>query len=188
MKIYKYENYDEYVEAQTKANIKKIKAVWVRRTTIQKIVKENFIATTILCHGTRNAAEQRYFKEELPTAEIIGTEISSTALEFPMTVQHDFHEVRDDWLNKFDIVYSNSFDHSYDPEKCINTWKDQLNTNGSLYIECAWDPQDNRSRASDPLELSEKELLDLCSSCGLKLISSFEEKEKGRSKIYRFKK
>ncbi len=92
--------------------------------------------SSVLCHGTRNAREQEYFKNLLPFAEIIGTEISYTAAEFPMTEQHDFHEPQDKWLNKFDIVYSNSFDHSYDPEKCINTWKDQLSSNGSLYIGC----------------------------------------------------
>lgn len=187
MKIYKYESYEKYVEAQTKANIKKIRAVWVRKSTISQIVNDNFATSSVLCHGTRNAAEQKYFKDILPAAEIIGTEISNTASEFPMTVQHDFHEPKKEWLNKFDVVYSNSFDHSYDPEKCIDTWKNQLSDNGSLYIEWAWDPQDNRSRESDPLELSENELLELCSNTGLKLISTFKQ-EKGQAKIYRFKK
>ena len=187
MKIYKYESYEKYVEAQTKANVKKLRNVWVRQATVEKIVNENLMISSVLCHGTRNAREQEYFKKLLPFAEIVGTEISHTASQFPMTEQHDFHEPKNKWLNKFDIVYSNSFDHSYDPEKCINTWKDQLSSNGSLYIEWAWDPSDNRSRASDPLELSEEELLELCSSAGLKLISSFEQ-DKGQAKIYRFKK
>jgi len=185
MKIYKYKNYEEYVSEQTRANVKKLKAVWVRKDVINKICKENFTASAILCHGTRNAREQEYFKDHFKMAEIIGTEISHTASQFPMTIQHDFHEPKEEWLNKFNIVYSNSFDHSYDPQKCIQTWADQLLPNGSLYIEWAWG-ENNLSRSTDPLELSEQELLELATNVGLTFIGAFKNKEKN-SKIYRFK-
>lgn len=171
MKIWKYENYEEYVEAQTRANIRKINLKWVEKPTIAKIYSKIPFASNILCHGTRNAAEQKFFKEFYPSANIIGTEISHTAENFPMTIQHDFHEEKSEWLNKFDIIYSNSFDHSYDPIKCLTAWKNQLNDSGSIFIEHGFDEMGNRSRPSDPLELSEDELLDLFKQVKLKFIN-----------------
>ena len=186
MKIYKYENYEAYVEAQTKANIQKQKNVWVSEDTMQKIYDRQPFASNILCHGSRNAAEQKFFKKFYQSAQIIGTEISHTASQYEMTVQHDFHEVMNAWINKFDIIYSNSFDHSYDPVKCLNTWKDQLSSDGSLYLEHCWQPQHNISRWSDPLEISKEELLNLFMNVGLKVIDNFPTIK--NNQIYRVKK
>ena len=118
--------------------------------------------------------------------KIIGTEISHTADKYQMTIQHDFHEVKDEWINKFDIIYSNSFDHSYDPVKCLNTWKDQLSESGSLYLEHCWQPKHNISRLSDPLEISKEELLNLFKRKKLKVIDSFDGSS--GSKVYRVEK
>ena len=63
MKIWKYESYDDYVKAQTKANVKKIKKIWVQKSTIKQIYNRIPMAANILCHGTRNAAEQKYFSD-----------------------------------------------------------------------------------------------------------------------------
>ena len=167
MKIWKYENYNEYVEAQTCANVRKIKSIWVEQKTIQKVHSFKPEANAIICHGTRNAAEQKFFKQYYLDAEVIGTEISHTAKDFPMTVQHDFHEVKEEWLGKFDILYTNAFDHSYDPVKCLATWKDQLSDDGVMFIEHGHAEVNNRSRAQDPLEISIEELLELFKEMGL---------------------
>jgi hypothetical protein len=135
MKIYKYKNYEEYVEAQTFANKLYINYAYVKESTIKKIFEDKKTAENILCHGTKNAAEQKYFKKYFPDAYVIGTEISETATYFPMTVQHDFTFPKKEWIGKFDIVYSNAFDHSIDPEKTIQTWRDQLSPTGKLYLE-----------------------------------------------------
>jgi hypothetical protein len=187
MKIYRYDTYDEYVEAQIEANVRKLKNVWVDKKTIQQIAERHSLANKILCHGTRNATEQKYFQDFYPAAEIIGTEISHTAAQFPMTVQWDFHNVNTDWINKFDIVYSNAIDHSYDPIKLLTTWKDQLTTIGKLYLEHGYSEIDNHSRSSDPLEIYDEEIRYLISSVGLKLIDIFETTGiKGRcpSRVY----
>lgn len=168
MKIYRYNSYDEYVEAQTAANIKKNKNIWVTQETIEKICTIQPKATNILCHGTRNGAEQKYFKVFYPDATIIGTEISHTAIHFDMTIQHDFHNQREEWIDKFDIVYSNSFDHSYDPTKSLSTWKDQIKNNGRLYLEIMLGI-DNVSKKSDPLEINEDELKELINSLNMKI-------------------
>jgi hypothetical protein len=169
MKIYKYKDYCAYVAAQERANKRKIKNVWVNETTIKTIVDRNVGAQQILCHGTRNGTEQRWFKKYLPDATVIGTEISTTALQFPNTEQHDFHEEREDWVGRFDIVYSNSWDHSYDPEKSLSTWRNQLTDCGKMYIEVALDPQNNKSRESDPLEISHEEIVELVQHINMKI-------------------
>lgn len=189
MKIYKYDSYEDYVEAQTEANVRKLQLVWVRPETVQSIHQRQPFAGTILCHGTRNAAEQKMFKQMYPHADVIGTEISHTAKQFPMTVQLDFHEQKDGWEGNFDIVYSNAFDHAYDPTKCMTTWRDQLSDSGVMYIE-AMLGHENRSKRSDPLEISEEELIELANSLGLELKETFSTHGMAdkQSKIYAFTK
>ena len=100
---------------------------------IEKIVPE---IRFVLCHGTRNAAEQNFFKSALARpATILGTEISDNASEFPMTIEWDFHEVKPEWIGAVDVIYSNSFDHSYDPEKLFTAWLSCLSVNGVMALE-----------------------------------------------------
>lgn len=167
MKIYKYQNYKDYIDAQTKANEEKISNVWVKFQTVQTIAHVKPNAKKIICHGTRNGKEQQFFQKLFPEASIIGTEISKTASNFPNTVQHDFHEQKSDWVGLFDIVYSNSWDHSYDPMLSLKTWREQLKDDGKLFLEVCFDPKINRSRKTDPLEIKEDEMLDLMQQCDL---------------------
>jgi len=172
MKIYEYENYEDYVEAQTKANVEKLKNYWINQSTIESIYKKKPIASVILCHGTRNALEQKYFKELYPYADITGTEISHTASQFEMTVQHDFHEELASHTGRCDIVYSNSFDHSYDPEKSMKAWLGQLAPGGSLFLE-AMLGIDNKSKRSDPLSIEIKEIKELVEKLGGKVTDEY---------------
>lgn len=104
---------------------KKIDRVWVQEENIDFLSR--YIAERIgtpqfgICHGTRRGLEQSWFGARLK-CKVIGTEISDTAAQFPNTIQWDFHEVKQEWVGAVDFIYSNSFDHSYDPEKCINAW------------------------------------------------------------------
>ena len=133
-------DYDLYKKIQTLGNKGKIERVFATQENIaylcrelEKIVPE---IKFVLCHGTRNAAEQKYFQASLTKpATILGTEISDTALQFPMTIEWDFHEVKPEWLGAVDIVYSNSFDHSYDPQKLFTAWLSCLSVNGVMALE-----------------------------------------------------
>ena len=174
MKIYQYKDYDEYVASQIEANIRKIKNIWVEKKTIQEIARQHGTANTILCHGTRNAAEQKYFKDFYPDAEVLGTEISPTANNFPLTVQWDFNQVNKEWIGKYDIVYSNAFDHSCDPKQTLSIWKEQLTSTGRLYLEHGYSAIDNEARASDPLEIYEEDLNKLFAELGLDIVNTFE--------------
>ena len=87
-----------------------------------------------ICHGTRRGLEQQWFRKALG-CEVIGTEISDTAYQFPQTTQWDFHEAKPEWINSVDFIYSNSFDHSYDPEKCLNVWMSCVRPGGLCILE-----------------------------------------------------
>ena len=125
MKLYKHENYNEYVKAQIKKNERKLKHVWVNSSEIllvsKKIKKYLPDAKFGICHGVRNAWEVKRFRHLL-NIEVIGTDIAPSAEKFSNTIQWDFHKIKEEWKNKVDFIYSNSFDHSYDPELCLNRW------------------------------------------------------------------
>lgn len=182
MKIYKYKNYEEYVKAQTKANKKKIHKIWVNPDTLEIIKDRNPNAKTVICHGTRNAAEQKIFLKLYENLEsLIGTEISETAADFPMTIQHDFSKPRDEWISNFDIVYSNSFDHSICPEETLSTWVNQLSVNGKLYLDIPINISDNISRESDPLCITKQEILDILKTLNMDFINEYKTKSSKQS-------
>ena len=131
-------DYDRYRQLQTAANKENVEKVWAQEGNIEFLAK--YIKQTIgppkfgICHGTRRGLEQQWFRKHL-SCEVIGTEISETATQFPNTVQWDFHEVKPEWIDNLDFIYSNSFDHSYDPEKCLNAWMRCVRPGGLCIIE-----------------------------------------------------
>ena len=139
-KIYKYKNYDEYKNTQIFFNKQKINKVWADENTLKIVsnfLKENIKSEKIkgLCHGSRNGFEQKCFINEIPNAEVIGTDISETANDYDNSIVHDFHDEKKDWIENFDFVYSNSLDQSYDPEKALNTWINQVKKDRYVIIE-----------------------------------------------------
>ncbi len=135
--LLKFPNFQSYREAQIKANEEKLDVVWVDRVNIEFLSK--YILTKIpkpkfgLCHGTRCGEEQKWFREFLG-CDVIGTEIAPTAKDYPNTIEWDFHDIKAEWINSADFIYSNSLDHSYDPEKCLNTWVKCLKPGSGLLI------------------------------------------------------
>jgi len=142
MILYKYLNkdgsfdYERYRRVQIEGNHRKLENVWVAEENIA------FLAEYLrpknprfgICHGTRRGKEQEWFRKYLH-CEVIGTEISDTALQFPHTIQWDFHDVKPEWLGAVDFIYSNSFDHSYDPAKCLTAWMSCIRPGGVCIIE-----------------------------------------------------
>ena len=98
MKIYKYKDYDEYIEWQIRTNKSKAGWVYVKESTIRQIVEVAPFASNIICHGTRAGAEQKYFKKFLRNADIIGTEISDNATDYPMTIHSGFCILKSCWI------------------------------------------------------------------------------------------
>lgn len=158
MKVYQYRDYDHYKEKQIAANRQKINRVWCSKCTVEHLRKIYPDAKTILCHGARNGTEVRWFKELYPDAEVIGTDISPTANDYDDMVEWDFNEVKEEWIGKFDLIYSNSFDHTYDPKKCLETWTGQVSENGVLCVELMVD-DNNKSTEMDPLQINQHEFI-----------------------------
>lgn len=144
-------DYQKYIETQITTNKRKIECVWAQKENIDYISRyliDNLRTIEFgLCHGTRRGLEQQWFIENL-RCEVVGTEISDTASEFPNTIQWDFHKAKPEWIGAADFIYSNSLDHSYDPELCLNTWISCLKDDGILIIEHSSD--DSYSKESDP--------------------------------------
>ncbi len=87
-----------------------------------------------LCHGTRNGYEQNYIAS-IDGYNAIGTDISPTAKDYQNSVQWDFHEINKEWIGKFDFVYSNSLDQSWDPKLALSVWLKQVKQGGFVVIE-----------------------------------------------------
>ena len=168
MEIYKYKNYEEYKKKQIEANVRKLDRTWVDPASLKNVMKYihdnlNVKPRKILCHGTRRGLEQEYildYFKDIKDLEVIGTEISHTATEFPNTIQWDFHDVKDEWVGSIDIIYSNSFDHSIKPRECLDTWMSCLKQNGICVIEYSTHT-DHKMCETDPFAATLHEYKDL---------------------------
>lgn len=131
-------DYDSYVANQTELNIKKIEYSGPMKWRLEKIaeyIKKHIPNLTFgICHGTRRGTEQERFKYHLDIP-VIGTEISTTAEQFPDTIQWDFHEIKKEWLNNVSFIFSNSLDHSYDPIYCLSQWMKCISPGGKIFLQ-----------------------------------------------------
>ena len=187
IEVYNYQSYDAYITEQKRVNKNKKGWVYVKEDTIMNISKECPFASQILCHGTRAGAEQKYFKKYLPNSEIIGTEIGDNALEYKMTIQHDFNKQLPEFINRFDIVYSNSFDHTTTPKETLNVWKNQLNDNGKLCLE--FNERDSvPDYAPDPVCATNKEIEDLLIEGNLNIIKKLTKGNRNLGVVFVCKK
>ncbi len=131
-------DYEKYKQTQISGNKRKIDNVWVLEENIAFLA--SYLNETLsgiafgLCHGTRRGKEQEWFRKYL-SCNVIGTEISDTAEQFPNTIQWDFHKVKSEWIDAVDFIYSNSFDHSYDPKNCLKAWMSCVKKGGVCIIE-----------------------------------------------------
>ena len=148
-------DYDLYKLVQELGNKQKLTFQWVPQAHIDiiaaDIARHIPNATTGLCHGTRRGKEQAWFMSALPGTKVLGTEISKTATDFPDTIQWDFHEVRDDWRNATDFIYSNSWDHTYDPTRLFPAWVSCLKPGGRMYLDHSRDQSGRHGQCARPL-------------------------------------
>ncbi len=121
-------DYKKYKAAQIALNKRKIKTTWVTAKDIEFI--SQFVKGSGICHGARNGFEVREFNKYVKT---IGTDISDTALRYGL-IQWDFHKQNPEWIGKFDFVYTNSFDHSHNPELAFQVFMEQLKPGGKCII------------------------------------------------------
>ncbi|QPH53524.1 class I SAM-dependent methyltransferase [Pontivivens ytuae] len=156
--------YDLYREVQNLGNAAKLNRQFVTEPHIrwlaQALPKWVGQVSSGLCHGTRRGAEQGWFAQHLAgEPDIIGTEIADSATQFPRTVQWDFHDANPDWIGRFDFVYSNSWDHAFDPERAFSTWIDQLRPGGAMLLDFTPAHRSAQANVLDPFGI---ELDPLC--------------------------
>lgn len=123
--------YDAYKDIQIKRATRKWGSVsfWDNIIYFQDIVTE--INRTygqpknICCMGIRNGNEYKGFKETVgfKGTEIYGVDIHPKVTEVGENCFcYDFTMLPKEWEKKFDWVYSNSLDHSFDVEKTLKEW------------------------------------------------------------------
>lgn len=137
MRIYQHQSYDEYKQSNIDLNIKKLNRsiAEYRIIPIYKFIKKNISnIKNGICHGVRDGKEVLFFSRALKCS-VIGTDISPTVNRFPNCIEWDFHNIKEEWINYFDFVYSNALDHSHSPEYCIYQWIKTLKDGGYLFIE-----------------------------------------------------
>jgi SAM-dependent methyltransferase len=152
-----YSDYETYRRVQEEGNKAKLQAQFVKKSHVffladwMTAARAGGAAVTFgLCHGVRRGKEQRWFMKRLPGARVIGTDISDTATEFPDTVQWDFHDDNPEWHDRCDFVYSNSWDHAYDPAKAFAAWAKCLKPGGYLLIDHTAGHMPKSSNVLDP--------------------------------------
>jgi len=155
MKLFKHDSYEDYKKVQQEVAENGENNVWVSNVELEIMAKHmlsNMPRVSFgICHGVRNGYEvehlKRYIVDERSKnvtfstdpsvyfVDIIGTEISDFASKYEDVIQWDFHNVKDEWLEKADFIYSNSIDHSYDPRLALSRWFTCLKPNtGLLYL------------------------------------------------------
>lgn len=152
--LHEYESYEQYREVQIFHNKRKINNVWADEKTLDLVaqrVQQEFPGKRVkaLCHGTRNGFEQNYLAEKLD-ADILGTDISDTATNYPRSVQWDFHNENPEWLEQHDFLYTNSLDQSWQPKVACAVWLNQLREGGLLIIEHTINHSPTGSGEMDP--------------------------------------
>ncbi|MEM9523609.1 MAG: hypothetical protein AAF982_06395 [Pseudomonadota bacterium] len=87
----------------------------------------------VICHGSKSGMEAVFLGERL-NCPAFGTDLTPPP-HAQNVVEWDFHERRDDWVGLASVMYTNSLDHAYDPKKAMDTWVEQLEPEGLIFIE-----------------------------------------------------
>ena len=150
MKIYKYKDYNHYIEGQkTKQNYQDL---WSKSDVIYQLaeyIKNNVPNPKIgICHGVRRGEEVKYFLDSfkqlnLDSVKVIGTDICDFDIEEDNGIPvhpnvlypWDFHQIKDEWVDSIDFIYTNSFDHTFNPVELLDRWMICLNEDGICIIE-----------------------------------------------------
>lgn len=168
MKQIEFKNFEDYYEAQRRADVRKSPRVSATTDEIDLIIKHmqsiKLDPQFGVCHGVRYGHESRWFQERLPRCQVIGTDLLPR--EQSDVVKWDFHDVNPEWLHKFNFLYTNSFDHTHSPDKCAQVWMDQLKPRtGRAYIN--WAHHHINARGGDCLGAVLHEYIDVFNEAGV---------------------
>ena len=129
----------QYLKIQQNANHEKIDQQFETEENILllcKILNDKIPEKKLgICHGTRTGKEQYWFNEHLSgNSYVFGTDISENADSYKDTIIFDMHNDNKEWLKKFNFIYSNSWDHSYNLKEMLLVWKKHLKKDGYIIL------------------------------------------------------
>ena len=191
MKKYEYRNYSDYVKYQKKAAKKKHNYVWAKKENIIDIVDAvktllpDFRPEKGICHGARTGKEVSWFKKYFGCG-VVGTDIRPSHNAKIKLLAWDMHDIKYAWIGVFDFVYSNSWDHFYDPEYGFKNWGLSCKPGGLIILEYSDKHTDEYVSEIDSFGLNEDEMIDYISGIliDFKFIVDIEFKGRGRALIW----
>lgn len=157
VQLHKYESdgqfdYQAYREAQIGKACSDSSDTWADQKTLDLIsdyAKANIPNISfVLCHGSKSGMESTYLGDQL-NCEAVGTDISPPKAAKGV-VEWDFHDRREDWINRASVVYTNALDHSFDPQKALSAWIEQLAPGGLIFLEHTMLHGPQGTSSSDP--------------------------------------
>jgi hypothetical protein len=150
MRLIKFSSYQEYLDAQ------ELRSKSLRRRShflpreiyrvCEYIKRKDLVIADGVCHGARTGLEVDEFKKWLPVS-MFGTDLFPKQTGNSKVVQWDFNRPKGKWRRRFDLIYSNSLDHSPDPERTLQVWMNQLTSSGLLVLQ--WSSRHTRVRKAD---------------------------------------
>lgn len=148
MKLIKFADYKAYRRAQWRTSRLRRNITFVSDLEIAKIAawvnQHQSGVFDIVCHGARSGVECDEFKRHFPHAEVFGTDLfpylgicRSQYRGESNVIEWDFSRRKAEWIGAFDVIYSNSLDHSCCPEWTLKVWMQQLREGGHLFVQYA---------------------------------------------------
>lgn len=149
MEQYEHKNYDWYVAVQRKLTARKTNhgqgcMTWIDKDGLKKVNDLIHVyarkVRTVVCHGCRSGIEVNVLQKLNPDARVYGTDLYGDAFLYDRTYfrEMDFDTVPVEWINYFDVVYSNSIDHSRNPINTLMSWKAELKRHGICFVNFHW--------------------------------------------------
>ncbi len=146
---YQHNDYDWYVKVQRRLTARKTNNgrgyfTWCTENMIRDVNKllHQYLDNirSIVCHGCRCGTEVEIFQLLNPGTKVYGTDLYGDAYMFDRTYfkEIDFDMVPTEWIDYFDVVYSNSIDHSRDPINTLLAWKSELRNGGICFVDFNW--------------------------------------------------
>lgn len=138
MILHQFKDYEEYLESQRRGSKRRPnRRPGAMPGQIDRIVdywnsnRENDLSRGI-CHGARCGTEVNLLQHGFPGGKILGTDLCP--IDKNTVIEWDFHLQKEEWVGVFDLIYTNSLDHSPKPEACLATWVRQLTPIGMLFV------------------------------------------------------
>ena len=122
-----YSNYEEYRDEVCKTANRKRNVVFEDEDTVSNMCvnarsRSPYPWSNVMVHGARNGKFTHWIFQTLGV-DVDATELSPAVSKMQKrSMEWDFHNIKPEWQEKYDMVWSSSFFHSYDPYLCIQQW------------------------------------------------------------------